>query len=128
MEGLIFLVLTVAGVRTALMRAISVPIKVATMSGVGLLLGIIGFQSAGLVVSHPATMVTLGNLRSVDVLLPLGGVVPTGALIVRGVRGAILAVAGDFLDLRSWGSFLRQASLGRTHPPFRGRHSTQPAR
>ena len=89
-EGVIFLALTVTGVRTALMRAMPVSIKVATMSGVGLLLGIIGFQGAGLVVPHPTTIVTLGDVRSVTVLLPLAGMIVIGALVARGWRGAIL--------------------------------------
>ena len=67
-----------------------VSIKVATMSGVGLLLGIIGLQAAGVVVPHPTTLVTLGDLRSITVLLPLAGVIVIGALIARGWKGAIL--------------------------------------
>ncbi len=52
--------------RTALLRAIPTSIKIATMSGIGLFLAIIGFESAGLVVDHPATLVTLGDVTQPD--------------------------------------------------------------
>ena len=42
-EGLLFLLLAVSGARSALMRAIPGSIKIATMSGIGLFLAIIGF-------------------------------------------------------------------------------------
>ncbi len=89
-EGVLFLVLAATGVRTALLRAIPTSIKIATMSGIGLFLAIIGFQNAGLVVDHPATLVTLGDVRSPTALLALAGLIVMAVLLARRVRGAIL--------------------------------------
>ena len=89
-EGALFLLLAVTGARTALLRAIPTSIKVATMSGIGLFLAIIGFQNAGLMVDHPATLVTLGELASPQVLLSLVGLLVMAALLVAEVKGAIL--------------------------------------
>ncbi len=89
-EGLLFLVLAVSGARAALLRAIPLSIKVATMSGIGLFLAIIGLESAGLVVDHPATLVTLGDLASVPAALALGGILLSGALLALRLRGALL--------------------------------------
>ena len=89
-EGLIFLALTLTGARSALLRVIPPVIKVATMSGIGMLLGLIGLQGARIVISHPATLLTLGDLTNAGVLLSLAGVVVIGALMARRWPSAIL--------------------------------------
>ncbi|MEE8367405.1 MAG: NCS2 family permease [Thermoanaerobaculia bacterium] len=89
-EGIIFLVLAVTGARSALMRAIPESIKIATMSGIGLFLALIGFQNAGLVVDHPTTLVTLGNLADPKTMLAVGGLILIAALLAAKVRGGIL--------------------------------------
>ncbi len=90
-EGAIFLALAATGARAALLRAIPDSIKIATMSGIGLFLAIIGFVNAGIVVDHPATLVTLGDVASLPVALAVGGVLVTAALLTARFRGAILA-------------------------------------
>ena len=89
-EGVLFLILAVSGVRAALLRAIPTSIKIATMSGIGLFLAIIGFEGAGLVVDHPATLVTLGDVTSTPVVLALIGLVMIAVLMAMRVKGAIL--------------------------------------
>ncbi len=89
-EGLLFLALAVSGLRAVLLRAIPLPLKIATMAGIGLFLAAIGFQNAGWVVDHPATLVTLGDLTSPAALLALGGLLAMAALLARRVRGGIL--------------------------------------
>ena len=89
-EGALFLVLAVTGVRSALLRAIPGSIKIATMSGIGLFLAIIGFQGAGLVADHPATLVTLGDVTEPTVLLALAGLILIAVLMAAEVKGAIL--------------------------------------
>jgi AGZA family xanthine/uracil permease-like MFS transporter len=89
-EGVLFLVLALTGARKALVEAIPVPIKVATMGGIGLFLALIGFEGAGLVVDSPATLVALGDLSDPALLLALGGLVVTAALLAAGRRGGLL--------------------------------------
>ncbi len=89
-EGVLFLLMTAGGVRAAVLRAIPAPLKIATMSGIGLFLALIGLKSAGLVVDHPETLLTLGDLRQPAVWLALFGLVLTAALLVRRIPGAIL--------------------------------------
>lgn len=94
-EGLIFLVLATGGVRRAVLSAIPAPLKLATAVGLGLFLALIGLQGAGLVVAHPATLVTLGDVRAPMAALALGGVLLTGVLVARRVPGALLlGIAG----------------------------------
>jgi len=89
-EGLLFLALAATGIRAALLRAIPTSIKIATMSGIGLFLAIIGFVGAGLTVKHPATLLTLGDMRSPALLLSLAGLLVMAALLAARVKGAIL--------------------------------------
>lgn len=90
-QGLLFLALAAGGVRRAMVDSIPMTLKVATMSGIGLFLGMIGLQNAGLVVDHPATLVTLGDVRSPAVLVALAGLLVSAVLMAVKVRGAILA-------------------------------------
>ncbi|MBF7097893.1 NCS2 family permease [Alkalibacter mobilis] len=89
-EGLIFILLSVFNVREALFNAIPTTLKKAVGVGIGLFIAFIGFQNAGIIVSNDATLVGLGNLRSIAAILTIVGIVITVVLLVRKVRGAIL--------------------------------------
>ena len=63
-EGAIFLLLALTGVRYAIIRLIPEPVKVATPAAIGAFLAHLGLQTAegiGIVVSDIATAVTLGG-------------------------------------------------------------------
>lgn len=62
----------------------------AIAAGIGLFLALIGLQKAGLVVAHPQTLLTLGDLHRPEPLLALAGLLLIGVLEVRRVRGAML--------------------------------------
>lgn len=65
-------------------------IKLATVVGMGLLLSFIGLQTATIVVPDAETMVTMGNLLSVEALLAIVGLAIIAALHYREVKGAII--------------------------------------
>jgi AGZA family xanthine/uracil permease-like MFS transporter len=90
-EGILFLVLSFGGVRTALLKVIPTSIKIATMSGIGLFLAVIGLQNAGIVVDEPTNLVALGDLGAPSALLAVVGLLLTAALMAARFRGAILA-------------------------------------
>lgn len=89
-SGLLFMLLSVGGLRTVLLRAIPQNVKLAIGGGIGLFLALIGFENAGLVQKHPVTMITLGNLHDPRVLLALGGLLLMGVLLALKFRGALL--------------------------------------
>jgi len=89
-EGVLFLLLSVGGVRRRLINAIPLPIKVATTAGIGLFLALIGLRGAGLVVESPATLVALGDVTAAPTLLALAGLVGIAALMARRVPGGLL--------------------------------------
>ena len=87
--GLVFVVLTALRVREMVVDAIPEAIKLGTVGGIGFFIAFIGFKYAGIVKAHPATFITLGNLKSPPTLLALGGVVLTATLMARKIKGAI---------------------------------------
>lgn len=94
-EGLLFLVLSLAGIRSRMLDAVPRSLKLATMSGIGFFLAFIGLRNAGLVAADEATLVRLGDLHQPAVLLAVGGVLLMVALLARRVPGAVLiAIVG----------------------------------
>lgn len=89
-EGIIFIILSVTKVREAVVQAIPSTLKFAVTSGIGLFIAFIGFVNAGMVVSNPATKVSLGDFTSPTVLITSIGVVVIVILSKNKVRGAIL--------------------------------------
>lgn len=89
-SGVIFLALSRFGIRERLLNAIPDSLKHAIAVGIGLLIAFVGLQWAGLVVARPGILVGLGRLGSPPALLALFGLVLTGVLLARGVRGGIL--------------------------------------
>jgi AGZA family xanthine/uracil permease-like MFS transporter len=89
-SGALFVVLAVAGVRQAIVRAIPTHLKFAVSAGIGMFLALIGLKNAGVVVTNPATYITLGPLSTPSVLVALFGLLVTAILISRRVPGAIL--------------------------------------
>jgi AGZA family xanthine/uracil permease-like MFS transporter len=90
LSGCIFLALTVTGVRRWLVDGIPQPLRGGATAGIGLFLGFIGLQKAGLVVGSPATLVTLGDLHKSEPLLALAGLGLIAILEVRHIKGAVL--------------------------------------
>jgi AGZA family xanthine/uracil permease-like MFS transporter len=89
-SGVIFLIISVTQVREYIVNAVPMSLKSAIAAGIGLFIAFIGLQNGGLVVDSPATLVTIANIRQPEAVLTLIGLVVTGALLARNVRGAIL--------------------------------------
>ncbi len=94
-SGILFLLLTFLRVREAIITAVPEPLKRATAAGIGLFIAFIGLKNAGVIVDDPATLVSLGDVRSWPVGLTLAGMLAMGVMLARGMRGSILlGVAG----------------------------------
>ena len=93
-EGLLFVGLSYAGARTAMINAIPKDLKIATMAGIGLFLTIIGMQNAGWIVDNPATLIDFTDAGSwtheTGQFWALIGLVARGALMAREQKGAIM--------------------------------------
>jgi len=89
-SGLIFVILTVTGVRSWLIAGIPHSLRSAIAAGIGLFLGIIALKSSGIVVDNPATLVGLGDLKATGPLLAILGFFIIAVLDALRVKGAIL--------------------------------------
>ncbi len=90
LSGVAFLLLTLAGLRQLIIKAIPRELYAAVGVGIGLFIAFIGLRNSGVIVTSPATLVALGNLKAPQALLAIFGLVVTLVLFVRRVPGAIL--------------------------------------
>lgn len=89
LSSILFLIITLVGLREAILNAIPHDLKLAIGAGIGFYLAFLGLANAGIVVASPSTLVTLGNFASPHVLLALIGIVITLVLYVRKVPAAV---------------------------------------
>jgi AGZA family xanthine/uracil permease-like MFS transporter len=89
-SGIVFLILTLVGIRQMIVAAIPAYLFAAVAGGIGLFIGFIGLKNAEIVVSSPATVVTLGNLHQPGPLLALFGLLLIAVLSAWRVKGAML--------------------------------------
>lgn len=142
--GVLFLLLTIAGLRGKLAEAISPSLKFSFAAGIGLFLTFIGLYETGIITSFvtgaapetlldaggrvlraPDAPVKIGDLRQLPVLLAIGGFILMGVLLVRRIPGALLigiavtGLAGAVLGLGA-------APRGIVALPFTGEYSLAP--
>ena len=89
-EGIIFIILTVTNLRTAIVNAIPANLRYAIGCGIGLFIAFVGLQKGGVIVDDGATLVNLGDVTSGAALLTIIGLFLTGFLYAKKVRGALL--------------------------------------
>ena len=89
-SGVLFVALSVLPVREWLVNAIPRDLKLGMAGGIGLFLGFIALQNAGIVVDNSATLVSLGNVLGLGPAICVIGFVVIAALAARGVSGAVI--------------------------------------
>ena len=89
-SGIVFLLMTFVGIRQLIVNSIPRPLYSAVAAGIGLFIAFIGLKEAGIIVAHPATTVTLGNLHSPAPLLALFGLAVIAVLNILRVQGAVV--------------------------------------
>ncbi len=105
LSGVVFLILTLTGVRKLIVSAIPHPLLHAIAAGVGLFIAFLGLKDAGIIVNNPDTTVALGALAQPAPAIALIGLLFIAALQAWKVKGAVLigvlasAVAAVLLGL-----------------------------
>ena len=89
-SGVLFLILTVGGIRQAIINAVPRDLKLAISVGIGLFIAFIGLKGTGLIVENAATYVSLGHVTAPTTMLSLFGLLFTAALMARNIHGSIL--------------------------------------
>ena len=103
LSGVFFMILTMAGIREKIVKAIPTFLRLAVAAGIGLFIAFIGFQNMGLIVGSSSTLVTLGKFTTASVL-SLIGLFLIIILELKKIKGAILIsilftfFAGVFLN------------------------------
>ena len=100
LDGILFILLTVTGLRKKIFEAIPTPVRVSIPAGVGLFIAFIGLKDSGIVVADSSTYVSLasfnllsGNVAWKDImpmLVTLSAVIVIAVLTCRRVKGAVL--------------------------------------
>jgi adenine/guanine/hypoxanthine permease len=90
-SGIVFLLMSIWGVREALILAIPDSLKRGIAVGIGLLITLVGLEWGGFLAANPATLVTLGDLHHPAVWTSGAGILVTSVFLVRRMHGAVLA-------------------------------------
>tara|TARA_X000000368_G_scaffold412958_1_gene400191 strand:- start:77 stop:1384 length:1308 start_codon:yes stop_codon:yes gene_type:complete len=88
--GVLFLIISLTPIRAWLINSIPKSLKLGIGAGIGLFLAIIGLEIMGVVVDHPVTLVTLGDLKNPLVLLGCLAFVAMIVLEKMKIRGNII--------------------------------------
>ncbi|HPF65843.1 NCS2 family permease [Lentimicrobium sp.] len=89
-EGIIFILLTAFNIRELIVNSIPMNMKHAVSAGIGLFIAFIGLQNAGIIVNNDAVLLGLGSVKSPAVIVALSGIIITGVLLAKNVKGALL--------------------------------------
>jgi AGZA family xanthine/uracil permease-like MFS transporter len=89
-SGVIFFIISVLPIREWIVNAIPMSLKMAIAAGIGLFLALIALKNSGIVVAHPATLVTHGNLTSFPVVMATLGFFLIVALERFRVMGGVI--------------------------------------
>ena len=88
--GILFVVLTITRLREWMLVSIPWNLRIAMGAGIGLFVGMIGLKNGGIIIDHPATLLSLGNFQSTETLLAGLGFLAITGLATRQFPGAIL--------------------------------------
>ena len=88
-SGIIFLVISVTGIRKAIINAIPQQLKLAIGAGIGFFIAFIGLKNAGIIVGSESTFVSLGKLTDPVILLALFGILITIVLMAKKIPAAV---------------------------------------
>ncbi len=99
-DGIIFIVLTITGLRKVIFDAIPAAVKTSISAGIGIFIAFLGLQNAGIIVDDGATLVNLrsfnllgGNVTWADMfpaLITILGLFAIGIMSKKKVKGAIM--------------------------------------
>jgi adenine/guanine/hypoxanthine permease len=123
-SGLIFIILTISGIREIVINAIPASLKYAVAAGIGLFISFIGLQSAGIIVDNPATLVGLGSLSNGATLLAIFGIIVTVVLLILGLKAGVFfgmvvtAVVGMIVGLIDVPTGVFSANIPSLAPTF----------
>ncbi|PJK15573.1 guanine permease [Chryseomicrobium excrementi] len=88
-SGIIFILLSLSGIRETIINSIPSELKYAVGAGIGLFITFIGLQNSKIIVNNDAVLLGVGDLSDPHVLLTIFGLVITIIMMVKGIKGGI---------------------------------------
>lgn len=88
-SGIIFVIISLTGIRKMIINAIPAQLKLAIGAGIGFFIAFIGLKNAGIIVSSEATSVALGNLKDPTVILAVFGILVTILFLSKKIPAAV---------------------------------------
>jgi len=113
-NGVVFLILSITGLRKKIAESLPNGLKVGVQVGIGFFIAFIGLKNVGIVVSHDATFVAVGSLKSPASILVILGVILMTVLSIKKFPGAILL---SILGITALGFFITSGGSAITAPP-----------
>lgn len=104
-SGVIFVLLSLSGIREKIINAIPAELKYAVGAGIGLFITFVGFQNSGIIVKNDNVIVGIGDLTSGNTLLAIFGILVTVMLLTKGIKSGVFvgmvitAIAGMVFGL-----------------------------
>ena len=114
--GILFLIISLTPIRAWLINSIPRSLKLGIGAGIGLFLAIIGLEIMGVVVDHPVTLVTIGDMKNPLILLACLAFVSMVVLEVLKVKGNIIIGILVF-SIIAWGTGLAKFNGVVSMPP-----------
>ena len=128
-DGIVFILLTVTGLRRVIFDAIPKAVKAAISAGIGLFIAFLGLQNAGIIVNSDSTLVDLHSFNIVfnenvtwpiimPLLITIVAVIAIGAMSKKKVKGAVFwgilgsAVLYYILGMTTVKDFYRESVQG----------------
>ena len=100
LDGIVFIILTITGIRAKLFAAIPDAVRMAIPAGIGLFIAFLGLQNAGLIVNDESTLVNLASFNVLNgnaswaTIMPkivtIAALVIIAVLSVRKIKGSVL--------------------------------------
>ena len=89
LSSIIFLIITISGLREAILNAIPIDLKLGIGAAIGFFLAFLGLKGAGIIVADPSAIVRMGSLMAPPALLALIGIIITLVLYVKKMPAAV---------------------------------------
>ncbi|MBS4536658.1 NCS2 family permease [Clostridium sp. D2Q-14] len=89
-SGILFIILTITGLREAIVDALPDSLKRAIGGGIGLFISLVGLKQGHIIVGNPDTLIQFGSFTDAATIVTVIGLVIIGILMTRQVKGAIL--------------------------------------
>ena len=109
-SSILFLLITISGLREAILNIIPVDLKLGIGAGIGFFLAFLGLKGAGIIIDDPSTLVAMGNLLVPSASLALIGIVITLIFHVQKVPAAVFfgmiitAILGVIMTFAGFGA------------------------